>query len=210
MAEGCCRFASPPPFILLRRRPPPPLPPLPSHHRGQGGCARVVGCAEMLRRTLSSLTVNRITANPKFVDASKKKVTQVKVKKGRRSLEVTFEGQEVPARFTAEFLRVMTPSADRVNHGQYDQLVPGKRNLQIQEVTPVGNYAVRVEFSDGHKLGIYSWGFLFLLNEEKYSYMRDYIVRLAEAKESRDPPTSGVAVADKVLARIKAKHAKHA
>ena len=68
-------------------------------------------------------------------------------------------------KFTCEFLRVFSPSAEVVGHGLGQRVNPiGKENVKIIKVEPVGNYAIKIVFSDGHDTGIYSWKyFLFLL-----------------------------------------------
>lgn len=88
----------------------------------------------------------------------------------------------------AEFLRVYTPSTD----GSFctDRVVYGKRGVRITGLTPIGNYALRISFSDGHDAGIYSYDYLFHLTgkEHKYRLMREYIRSLRAQRKLRDPP----------------------
>lgn len=88
----------------------------------------------------------------------------------------------------AEYLRVMTPSTD----GTFatDRVVYGRRGVTIKTITPIGNYAVRIGFSDGHDAGIYSYDYLFHLTspDHKYRLMREYIRALRATRKSREPP----------------------
>src|SRR5579871_936416 len=93
--------------------------------------------------------------------------TEVRLSKDRRGLTVAFEDG---ARFTlpAEYLRVESPSAEVQGHGPDERkTVPGKRAVEILEVRPVGNYAVRLVFDDMHSTGIYSWDYLHELGREQ-------------------------------------------
>ena len=79
-------------------------------------------------------------------------------------------------RFTCEFLRVFSPSAEVVGHGPGQRVNPiGKENVRILEVEAVGNYAVKIVFSDGHDTGIYSWKYFQWLAENKKDLWARYI-----------------------------------
>ncbi|RNF18752.1 Myb domain protein 40 [Trypanosoma cruzi] len=93
--------------------------------------------------------------------------------------------EEHRTRFLAEFLRAYSPSTDVIGS---DVLIYGRRGITITDVIPVGNYALRIVFSDGHSGGIYPYEYLFHLGCEKYSRMREYIRRLRAKHKSRDPP----------------------
>ncbi|EKF31003.1 hypothetical protein MOQ_005166 [Trypanosoma cruzi marinkellei] len=93
--------------------------------------------------------------------------------------------EEHRMRFLAEFLRAYSPSTDVIGS---DVLIYGRRGITITDVIPVGNYALRIVFSDGHSGGIYPYEYLFYLGCEKYSRMREYIRRLRAKHKSRDPP----------------------
>jgi DUF971 family protein len=91
-------------------------------------------------------------------------------------------------RLSYEFLRVHSPSAEVRGHGPgQETLQTGKRNVTISEVEPVGHYAVRPTFSDGHDTGIYSWDYLYDLGERQDELWRRYLERLDAAGASRDP-----------------------
>jgi DUF971 family protein len=112
--------------------------------------------------------------------------TEVRLQKDRRTLSVTFENGE---RFLlpAELLRVESPSAEvQGHHPDQRQLVGGKRNVQIMEVNPVGNYAVRLVFDDMHSTGIYSWTYLHQLGDEQDTRFARYIDELKAKGMSRD------------------------
>jgi DUF971 family protein len=88
---------------------------------------------------------------------------------------------------SAELLRVMSPSAEVQGHSAAERrLVPGKRNVTIRAVEPVGNYAVRLVFSDGHNTGIYSWSYLHEMAGKKDELWNTYQQELAAAGQNRD------------------------
>ncbi len=86
-----------------------------------------------------------------------------------------------------ELLRVQSPSAEVQGHSASGRvLVPGKRTVQIDRAEPVGNYAVRLVFSDGHDTGLYTWDYLVTLAREQDAQMADYETRLKDAGKTRD------------------------
>ena len=86
-----------------------------------------------------------------------------------------------------EFLRVFSPSAEVRGHGPGQEVLQvGKRNVGISEIEPVGRYAVRPTFTDGHNSGIYSWDYLRMLGEEHDRMWQQYLDRLRDAGQSRD------------------------
>lgn len=111
--------------------------------------------------------------------------TELRVTKDRRALSVTFESGlsgEIPA----ELMRVESPSAEVQGHSAAGKtLVAGKRGVTITGVEPVGNYAVRLTFSDGHDTGIFTWRYLRKLVEDGGTMMAAYDAALAEAGLSR-------------------------
>ena len=79
-------------------------------------------------------------------------------------------------KFTCEFLRVFSPSAEVVGHGPGQRVNPiGKKNVKIVEVEPVGNYAIKIVFSDGHDTGIYSWKYFQWLAANKKDLWEKYV-----------------------------------
>ena len=86
-----------------------------------------------------------------------------------------------------EYLRVFSPSAEVRGHGGGEPtLVPGKRNVAIRSVEPIGSYAVRLVFDDGHSTGLYSWDVLEDLGANHDRYWARYLERMAEHGLSRD------------------------
>ncbi|MBU0604611.1 MAG: DUF971 domain-containing protein [Gammaproteobacteria bacterium] len=113
--------------------------------------------------------------------------TEIKVQQKSRLLDVRFNnGRQFS--FTFEFLRVLSPSAEVRGHGPgQETLQVGKRDVDVTRVEPVGAYAVKPVFSDGHESGIYSWDYLYLLGENQAELWADYLAKLAAAGASRDP-----------------------
>lgn len=87
---------------------------------------------------------------------------------------------------TAEYLRVESPSAEVKGHGPgQEQLVWGKRNVKIRRLEPVGSYAVRVIFDDGHSTGLYTWPYLLKLGREQPVIWQAYLDKIDAAGFSR-------------------------
>jgi DUF971 family protein len=113
--------------------------------------------------------------------------TELRLHKDRKTLTVAFDDGE---RFdlAAEYLRVRSPSAEVQGHSPSERrTVGGKQNVQILEVLPVGNYAVRLVFDDMHSTGIFSWDYLFELGRKREDYWRDYLGELRDKNLSRAP-----------------------
>ena len=103
-----------------------------------------------------------------------------------RVLEVEFDGGTVE--LPAELLRVYSPSAEVRGHSADERrLQTGKKYVQISRIEPVGNYAVRLIFDDGHDSGLYGWEFLHDLGTDADRYWRDYLADLKAANASRLP-----------------------
>ncbi|HUP91697.1 MAG TPA: DUF971 domain-containing protein [Solimonas sp.] len=122
------------------------------------------------------------------------KVTALKLHRKSRVLEVSFTGGE---RFElpCEYLRVFSPSAELRGHGGQAEptLVGGKRNVGIARIDPVGQYAVRLAFDDGHDTGLYTWEFLHELGQQREANWARYEQRLAEIGMSRDSDVTKLA-----------------
>jgi DUF971 family protein len=111
--------------------------------------------------------------------------TELRLHKDKRTLTISFENGE---RFDlpAEYLRVKSPSAEVQGHAPEERKnVPGKMNVMLLEVRPVGNYAVRLVFDDMHSTGIYSWDYLRELGANHAKYWQDYLDELAAKNLSR-------------------------
>ncbi len=106
-------------------------------------------------------------------------------KRDARALCITFDDGasfEIPF----ELLRIESPSAEDRGHGPAARVIGGKRGVMAVRAEPVGRYAVRIVFDDGHDTGLYSWDFLRTLGREREQRMHDYLRRLSEAGLSRD------------------------
>jgi DUF971 family protein len=105
-------------------------------------------------------------------------------------LELTYEnGQCYQLDF--EYLRVFTPSAEARGHGPgQETLQTGKRNVLIERIEPVGTYAVRLVYSDGHDSGLYSWDLLYNLATHQEALWAEYLKQLETQGLSRDIDTS--------------------
>ena len=100
---------------------------------------------------------------------------------GKNALKIGFAGGK-SYELSAEMLRVMSPSAEVQGHSPDQRVTVGrKRNVKIKELEPVGNYAVRIVFDDGHSTGLYAWSYLDLLGREKDKRWAEYLREL-EAK----------------------------
>ncbi|GAB3768598.1 DUF971 domain-containing protein [Ramlibacter monticola] len=105
-----------------------------------------------------------------------------------RVLEVGFSDGSV-FRIPFELMRVFSPSAEVQGHGPGQEVLQtGKRQVDVVELEPVGNYAVKPVFSDGHDSGIYSWDYLYFLGSQQAQLWEDYERRLRDAGADRDAP----------------------
>jgi DUF971 family protein len=120
------------------------------------------------------------------LDADTPLPTEIKLHQTSRVLEIGFsDGRRF--RLPYEFLRVYSPSAEVRGHGPgQETLQVGKRDIAIANVEPVGHYALRPTFSDGHESGIYSWDYLYDLGVRQDELWRRYLQRLSAAGASRD------------------------
>ena len=111
--------------------------------------------------------------------------TELKVDKNRRVLTVAFDDGADYA-LTAELLRVMSPSAEVQGHSPEERVtVPGKKAVRILRIEPVGNYAARIVFDDGHNTGLFTWAYLRELGENKEARWQDYLAELAAKRLTR-------------------------
>ena len=107
--------------------------------------------------------------------------TEIRLKRAERLLLVSF-ADGASFELPCEYLRVFSPSAEVRGHGLIEPiLVQGKQDVGISAIEPVGNYAVKLTFSDGHDTGLYSWTFLRALGELRAANWRRYQERCAAA-----------------------------
>jgi DUF971 family protein len=120
--------------------------------------------------------------------------TDIKLHKKTALLELTYSDGGIYS-LPAEFLRVYSPSAEVRGHGQGKEVLQvGKLNVKIDKIEPVGHYAVRLRFDDGHDTGIYSWEYLRELALHQQTMWDEYLNRLRKAGERREPLATGVQV----------------
>jgi DUF971 family protein len=122
--------------------------------------------------------------------------TDITLHQGTRHLVITFDDGSV-FDMPVEYLRVFSPSAEVRGHGPGQEVLQtGKREVNISAIDPVGAYAVKLVFSDGHDTGIYSWEYLYDLGAKQESNWKSYLARLQQAGASRDveSPQPGIHV----------------
>jgi DUF971 family protein len=119
--------------------------------------------------------------------------TTLTVHQASRTLEVSFDDGQT-FRIPFELMRIYSPSAEVQGHGPGQEVLQtGKREVGIVSIEPVGNYAVKPVFSDGHESGIFSWSYLHHLGANQAELWLRYQERLAEAGLDRDAPMPAAA-----------------
>ena len=113
--------------------------------------------------------------------------SEIRIRRAARTLEVDYE-DGLRAVLPAEYLRVESPSAEvQGHHPSERKTVPGKRTVNIAAVEPIGHYAVRIRFSDGHDTGIYTWTYLRELAMEHATRWAAYLDALERQGLARGP-----------------------
>ena len=130
--------------------------------------------------------MNALSPPKQAMDRNTPRPTEIKLHQKSRVLEVAFDDGK-RYNLPCEYLRVFSPSAEVRGHGPGQEVLQvGKRNVEIKEIEPVGVYAVKLAFSDGHDTGLYSWEYLYELGEKQESSWKSYLARLEQAGASRD------------------------
>ena len=112
--------------------------------------------------------------------------TELRLRKDRRTLSVQFD-DGVSHDLPAEMLRVLSPSAEVQGHSpEQRKTVGGKRNVAINRLEPIGNYAVKIVFADGHDTGLFSWTYLRQLGDEREERWSSYLSELEAKGLTRD------------------------
>ena len=110
---------------------------------------------------------------------------EIRLAKSKNLLGVRFDNGKSFS-LSAELLRVESPSAEVQGHGPGQKVTPiGKRDILISSIAPVGNYAIRIGFSDGHNTGIFSWNTLYDYGLRQDELMTDYLSRLKDDEITR-------------------------
>jgi DUF971 family protein len=118
--------------------------------------------------------------------AARPRPTEIRYRKTERTLFVTFDDGRTYV-LPAEYLRVESPSAEVQGHGPDSKIiVPGKMFVGIKHIEPVGNYAVRLDFDDGHDTGIFSWEYLYTLGREQGDRWQAYLAAMDDQGLSRE------------------------
>lgn len=113
--------------------------------------------------------------------------TEIKLHKQSKILDITFSDGKT-FHLTCEFLRVHSPSAAVRGHSpEQEVLQTGKKDINIKHIKPVGNYAIQLDFSDGHNTGLYSWDLLYNYGIHQDKMWQRYLQKIKEADASRDP-----------------------
>ncbi len=114
------------------------------------------------------------------------KPTEITLHQGSNMLDVAFDDGSLFS-MPVEYLRVYSPSAEVRGHGPGQEVLQtGKRAVGVRAIEPVGMYAIKLVFTDGHDTGIYSWEYLHELGRKQHSNWTTYLARLEQAGKSRD------------------------
>lgn len=118
--------------------------------------------------------------------------SRIVVSEKKDVLNMQYQG-DVRFNLPAEYLRVFSPSAEVRGHGRGQEVLQiGKRDVLIKAIAKSGNYAIQITFDDGHDSGIFTWDYLFELGSNQTDNWADYVQRLHQANQSRDPDTQVV------------------
>jgi DUF971 family protein len=120
------------------------------------------------------------------MDRKSPRPTDITLHQQSRMVDVTFDDGRMFS-LPIEYLRVFSPSAEVRGHGPGQEVLQtGKRAIEVKAIEPVGMYAVKFVFSDGHDTGIYSWDYLYELGAKQDSNWKSYLARMEQAGASRD------------------------
>lgn len=113
--------------------------------------------------------------------------TEITLHQQSKTLEVAFD-DGLRCKLPFEFLRVLSPSAEVRGHGPGQEVLQvGKRDVVLTDIEPVGSYALKLAFDDGHDSGLYTWEYLHELGSNQEKFWQDYLQQLEAAGERRDP-----------------------
>lgn len=117
---------------------------------------------------------------------------KIRLNTANNQLELCYADDEQFA-LPAEFLRVLSPSAEVQGHGN-PVLQSGKQFVRLNKVEAAGNYALKLTFDDGHDTGLYTWDYLYRLGSQQDQLWQDYLDQLQAANQFRDPNQSAVRI----------------
>jgi DUF971 family protein len=113
--------------------------------------------------------------------------TEIRLAKDKRTLVVRFE-DGAAFDLPAEYLRVTSPSAEVQGHAAHERkTIPGKRDVQVIGIDPMGNYAIKLRFDDMHDTGIYTWDYLYELGDKHNEKWSAYLAALSAKGLAREP-----------------------
>lgn len=122
--------------------------------------------------------------------------TELKLHSKSNILDITFD-DGITANLSSEFLRVHSPSAEVKGHGPGQEVLQvGKENVGINNIEPVGNYSVRITFSDGHNSGLFAWDYLHELASDQERLWQAYLDKLEKAGHTRSAASGATANVD--------------
>ncbi len=128
---------------------------------------------------------------PQLTPSGDSAPTEIRLRRASRLLEITFADGKRHA-LSLEYLRAHSPSAEVQGHGPgQDVLQIAKEHVQVLRVEPVGHYAIRLVFDDGHDTGLYTWKYLRELGEDFEAKWSRYLERLDRIGYARKPPATG-------------------
>ena len=111
--------------------------------------------------------------------------SNITLSKDKKVLTVTFDDTDYP--MNSEYLRVYSPSAEVKGHGPGQEILQlDKQDVTIQNLVPMGNYAIAIHYSDGHSTGIYSWSYLHHLSSKKDELWLDYLNRVKDQDKGKN------------------------
>ncbi|WP_434777481.1 gamma-butyrobetaine hydroxylase-like domain-containing protein [Neisseria sp. Ec49-e6-T10] len=111
---------------------------------------------------------------------------EIRLNKDKKALKLVYQDKEYI--LEAEFLRVLSPSAEVRGHGVGDEtLQTGKKNVLINNIEMVGQYALKIIFDDGHDSGLYTWDYLYQLSTNQQKLWQEYLQKLVQENASREP-----------------------
>jgi DUF971 family protein len=123
-----------------------------------------------------------------IVEPANARPTEIKLHQKSAVLEIVFDDGNT-FKLPCEYLRVYTPSAEALGHAPGQEVLQvGKEQVTINEIKPVGNYAIAPTFSDGHSTGIYTWDMLHKLGADYQTLWPNYLMRLEAAGHKRQQP----------------------
>jgi DUF971 family protein len=151
----------------------------------ENGLPRAENSLQILRR-VTGIMLRTSTESRAKMHSENHTPTEIRLNPAKDELKVTFNDGKAFS-FTAEFLRVLSPSAEVQGHGPDEKkTVGGKKTVTITHISATGNYAIRPVFSDGHSTGIYSWSYLYELGENQDKLWQAYLGELERKGMSRE------------------------